>query len=460
MSASLTLTSGQHRQLAQHLFPGDGLEAVALLLCGRAGDGWRTRLVVNEIHLVPHGASVRSTTAVTWPTALLEPLLEKAARKGKSIVKIHGHERLARFSDQDDRSDLELFPSLDCWAPGPHGSAVMIDGDAIIGRLYVGDRMVALRHVNRVGDNLDFWRPAAGGAIPEHGLRVAQAFGAGTYQMLKNLRIGVVGCSGTGSVVVDQLARNSVGELILVDPDRVESKNLNRIVNSSAADAESAQFKVDVLADAVERLGFGTTVDRLPMSLFDPEAVRAISACDIVFGCMDSVDGRHLLNRLATFYSLPYFDLGVKLEADGEGGVDQVCGTVHYLQPGGSSLLSRHVYSLDQVRAAGLRRTDPKAYGALRKEGYIKGVAEDRPAVIQLNSLIASLAVNELLARLHPYRLDHNSEFAVHRLSLSHGIYEHLGDGEACPVFARHTGRGDVVPLLDMPELSEECSAA
>jgi hypothetical protein len=38
----------------------------------------------------------------------------------------------------------------------------------------------------------------------------------------------------------------------------------------------------------------------------------------------------------------------------------------------------------------------------LLEEGYIRGVAEDRPAVIQLNSLIANLAVNELLARLHP----------------------------------------------------------
>jgi hypothetical protein len=185
-----------------------------------------------------------------------------------------------------------------------------------------------------------------------------------------------------------------------------------------------------------------------------------VASCDLVFGCMDSVDGRHLLNRLATFYQLPYFDLGVKLEADGSGGVDQVCGTVHYLKPGGGSLLSRHVYTLEEVRAAGLARSDPTAYRALRKEGYIKGVAEDRPAVIQLNSLIASLAVNELLARLHPYRLDPNRDYAIHRISLSHGIYEHLADDNVCPVLCRNVGRADVVPLLDMPELSLTATAA
>lgn len=233
-----------------------------------------------------------------------------------------------------------------------------------------------------------------------------------------------------------------------------------RSPHASMSNVGQARFKVDVLGDAVDALGFETKIDRHACSLFDPEAVRAIASCDIVFGCMDSIDGRHLLNRLATFYSIPYFDLGVKLEADGRGGVDQVCGSVHYLKPGGSSLFSRHVYSLEQVRAAGLMRVDPNAYSALRREGYIKGVAEDRPAVIQLNSLIASLAINELLARLHPYRLDPNGEFAIHRVSLSHGIYEHLSDGEPCTILSRHVGRGEVMPLLDMPELSLERTAA
>ena len=251
-----------------------------------------------------------------------------------------------------------------------------------------------------------------------------------------------------------------MGELVLVDPDRVEHKNLNRIVNSHLSDADHACAKVDVMARAIAALGLGTRVETYATSLFEPEAVRAIASCDIVFGCMDSIDGRHLLNRLATFYGIAYFDLGVKLEADGQGSVDQVCGTVHYLQPGGSSLYSRHVYAMEQVRAAGLMRTDPVHYRALRREGYIKGVQEDRPAVIQLNSLIASLAINELLARLHPYRLDPNSDYAVHRLSLSHGIYEYLPDGEPCAVLARHVGRGDVQPLLDMPELSLEAVAA
>ena len=259
---------------------------------------------------------------------------------------------------------------------------------------------------------------------------------------------------------IEQLARNCVGTLVLVDPGYIEEKNLNRVLNATMEDAQYKRLKVEVAARAVSSMGLGTVVETYPNSLFERSTVLAVANCDIVFGCMDSIDGRHLLNKLATFYLIPYFDLGVKLVADGKGSVDQVCGTVHYLQPGGSSLLSRHVYTMEQVREAALMRTDPDAYRTQLKDGYIKGVQEERPAVIQLNSLVASLAVNELLARLHPYRLDPNGEYAVHRLSLSHGIYEHESDGEPCSLLARHVGRGDVKPLLEWTELSIKKEAA
>lgn len=463
MSVSLTLTGAQSDLLAAHLFPADGCEAVALLLCGRSAVIGRHRLLVQKIVVVPHeDCSIRTPDRVTWPTSYLEPLLVEAAKKGAAIVKIHGHRGYDQFSAVDDAADRELFPSVYAWTDtGPHGSAIMMDDGRIFGRVVdVEGRFSPMALVNIVGDDLKFFFHEGHGKVESFGTRVAQAFGSGTYALLRRLKIAVVGCSGTGSPVIEQLARNCVGSLVLVDPDHIEAKNLNRILNSTAQDAASAAAKVDVQARAIRAMGMGTSLETYRADLFDPEVVRAIAGCDIVFGCMDSVDGRHLLNKLATFYLLPYFDLGVKLEADGTGGVNQVCGSVHYLKPGGSSLLSRGVYAMEQVRAAGLYRTDRAAYKAQLGLGYIRGVAEDRPAVIQLNSLIASFAVNELLARLHPYRLDPNADYAVHRISLSHGIYENCDDGESCPALAKHVGRGDVTPLLEWAELSERKAAA
>lgn len=455
---TLTLTANQHAELMRHLFPDDGCEAVAIALCGRRVDQERHRLLVRKIVLIPYDVcSLRQPDRVTWPTDLLPPLLDEACRLGLAVVKIHGHHSFSYFSDTDDESDTALFPSIYAWTEnGPHASAILFGDGRMIGReVDESGKFRPLLSINVVGDDLVFWHSESQSSlVPEFGRRVAQTFGADTYDRLRKLRVAVIGCSGTGSPVIEQLARNCVGTLVLVDPDRIEEKNLNRILNATMIDAREQRFKVEVAARAVLEMGLGTVVETHPRSLFDQNTVLAVANCDVVFGCMDSVDGRHLLNKLATFYLLPYFDLGVKLEADGSGGVDQVCGTVHYLQPGGSSLLSRHVYTLEQVRSAGLLRTDPAAYRSQVDDGYLRGVQEERPAVIQLNTLIASLAVNEFLARLHPYRIDSNKEYAVHRLSLSHGIYEYESDGEPCSLLCRHVGRGDINPLLEWAELS------
>lgn len=466
MEVVLRLTGKQHAQLKAHLFPGDGNEAVAVALCGRRAGRERHCLTIRKITNIPYDqCSIRTPDRVTWSTQSLMPLLEEAARRGLAVLKIHSHPGgLGKFSDYDDRSDRDLFESIYGWMDDdqPHASAVMLPDGSIFART-VGAAGVfnPVSLVSVASDDLHFWHAQDGAAaVPEFARRHAQAFGAGTTAMLNRLSVAVVGCSGTGSPVIEQLVRLGVGKLVLIDPDVIEQKNLNRILNATIEDARLKWLKVDVLQRAIAQIGLPTEVVTFARDLAGPEVVKAIAECDVVFGCMDSVDGRHLLNRLAAFYLLPYFDVGVKLEADGRGGVDQICGTVHYLQPDGSSLLSRRTYSLEQVQAAALKRTDPIAYRDQLQSKYIVGVQEERPAVISVNMLFASLAVNEFLARLHPYRDDPNADFAAYRISLTQSRIIQDSDGEPCPVLARHAGRGDVRPLLDMPALSEERLAA
>lgn len=461
MSVTFSMTAMQRESLLRHLFPDDGCEAVALALCGRASHGQRQRLIVRKLDLVPYAAcSIRAPDRVTWPTDRLVPLLGEVAKKGYALVKIHGHTGYDRFSSVDDASDRQLFQSVYSWADSdaPHGSAIVMRDGRVFGRIVGEDgSFTEFSHCAVVGDDIEiFSKEGDGGVAAEYGRRVAQTFGARTFQLLRRLRIAVIGCSGTGSPVIEQLARNCVGALVLVDPDVVEVKNLNRILGSTMEDARRGTPKVEVAARSIAALEFGTEVTAVCASLFDRSVIREVSTCDVIFGCLDSIDGRFILNKLASFYSIPYIDLGVRIDADGEGGVTQVCGSVHYLKPGGSSLLSRHTFSLEQVRAAGLQRTDPSHYQNLLEEGYIRGVQEDRPAVVQLNSLIASLAVNELLARVHPYRIDPNEAYAVTRISLSHGIFEHEPEGAICPVLSRNVGRGDIEPPLDWVELSQK----
>jgi len=201
-------------------------------------------------------------------------------------------------------------------------------------------------------------------------------------------------------------------------------------------------------------MGLGQEVLPLATNLADKSTVSAVAECDVVFGCMDGAEGRHLLNRLATFYCLPYFDVGVGLAADGLGGIANIAGAVHYVQPGRSSLLSRGVYTMAEVEAESLQRTNPSLYERHRKEGYLRGIREDRPAVISVNMVFSALAVNEFLARLHPYRNQPNSEYASLGASLCEVQFYPEPESAPCQVLARHVGRGDVVPILERPELS------
>lgn len=288
---------------------------------------------------------------------------------------------------------------------------------------------------------------------PEQTKRFEQSFGSKTRRIVSHLTAGVVGVSGTGSPIAEMLYRLGIGELVLVDNDHVETKNLGRIYNSSTRDAEESRLKVDVIGDAFEKNGLPTQVRRIAGTTHDPKVISELAQCDIVFGCMDTESGRALLNRLATFYLIPYFDVGVNLQSDGEGGVSVVYGAVHYLKPGGSSLLSRRAISIENIEAEDLKRVNPELYQHRKEEKYIKGVSEERPAVITVNTMMASLAMNDFLARLHPYRRCPNAEMGCLRVDLREPVIYSEGDGSIDEALARWVGRGDVKPPLNMPAL-------
>ena len=457
----LRLTGGQHESLLKHLFPGDGMEAVAVALCGRRESPRASILMVHKIVMIPYAACRRDEYRITWPVELAQQLIAEAAQKHMGILKIHSHPGgYDQFSDVDDRSDSELFPSIHAWTDDglPQASAVMLPCGRIFGRIHLSDgSWQPLDRVAVAGDDILFFdhdqKPEE---VSADQLRTAQAFGAGTTTRFRHLTFGVLGSSGTGSWVIEQLGRIGSGRLIPVDPDRVENKNLNRIIETVSTDADAQRYKVHVFAERVPNFGTHCIVEPYADSVLNREIANRLAECDVLFGCVDSLEGRDVLNRIATFYTIPYFDLGVLLRADGKGGVETVCGSVHYLLPDGSSLLSRGVYTPEDLAAETLKRTNPEQYEALRKEGYIRGVRENSPAVISINGFIASAAVNEFLARIHQFRLELNSDQRWQLFDLVNCSWTHPPDGGPCPLLAKRAGRGDLLPFLDCNLIAEK----
>lgn len=465
---TLAMSGDQHDHLKSFLFPGDGKEAVAILLCRRRDGDRCHRLVVREIHEIPYDECTKRTgTLVTWSPGYIECILDRAAVEGLSIIKIHSHPNgYAAFSKIDDEGDALLLPMIRGWVEASvlHGSAVMLPDGQVFGRVLRKNRFDPIDCISVAGDDLHFWYADAGdGELPSFVASHAQAFDQGTIDRLRRLSIAVVGASGTGSPVIEQLVRLGVGELVIVDDDCMEHRNVNRILNSTMQDALSGRSKVETLAEAIDRVGLGTRVIAIKKNLWDPHVVETVAQCDVVFGCMDTVDGRYLLNALASYYTIPYFDIGVRLVASADAihknRIREVCGTVHYLRPGRSSLMSRGLFTMKQVAAAGLLRNDPAAHERQVQDGYIAGVEAHRPAVVSVNMFGASLAVNEFLARLHPYREEPNCSYAAVAFSLA--SIELISDPEDgfCDILAGTVGMGDTKPLLGLMELAERRAA-
>lgn len=454
---TLALGGRLHEEVRAHLFPGDGLEAAAILLCTRT-PGPRRRLLAREALFVPYAAcGRRERDAITWPGAFLEEALDRAGAEQLALVLIHSHPGgLFAFSDADDASDRQVMPSLFHAYGDLHGSAIMTADGAIRARLYGPD--ISPRPIDLVtvaGHDLLYWWDAEarlGGPSPR-----PIAFTGAMSQELGRLSAAVIGVSGTGSIVGEQLARLGFGRVKLIDFDRIERKNLNRILNSRLSDAEARRLKVEMFAEAVAGYRGEGVAEPTPASVLTRDAVLAASQADVIFCCVDTLEARQIADLLASAFLTPLFDVGVVIpvrKAREGVAIADVCGRIDYVQPGRSTLQDRGVYTPESLRAEYLRRHAPQAHQQELEAGYLKGLIEEAPAVITLNMRAAAGCVNEFIARAYPFRLEPNQRYARTQFSLAACEEDFTAEQAFTVADNAMVGRGGREPLLGLPALA------
>lgn len=130
-------------------------------------------------------------------------------------------------------------------------------------------------------------------------------------------------------------------KVTLVDFDRVEHKNLNRIINATLADAKENRLKVEMFAQAVDAYRGPGAALAIAETIVSREAVLAVSQCDVIFSCVDTHEARQIADLIASAFLIPLFDVGVVIPTRkaGQDGVAiaDVCGRIDYVQPGGST---------------------------------------------------------------------------------------------------------------------------
>ena len=449
-ASTLVLTKEQHEQLHNHLFPGDGLEAAAVLLCAR-GAGPRLRLLVRDIMLVPYGDCVREANFLRWPGMAIENAIDASAADDLSLILLHSHPGgYFEFSLQDDRSDQLTMPCIFQALGSLHGTAIMLPGGEMLARVYRSDmKPQKLELVTVAGDDINLWW--SDGAF----FKRPMAFGAESRGEMNRLTAAIIGASGTGSICTEQVARLGFGRIVTVDYDRVETKNLNRILNARAADV--GEYKVEVLARAVAGHRGDNVSVPVPTTILDREAVLLVSQADVIFCCVDSKEGRQIVDLIGSAFLIPIFDVGVCIPTRRAGedlAILDVCARVDYVRPGGPTLADRGVYTQAGLRAEYLKRAAPEQYHQELLDGYIKGVAEEAPSVISLNMRAASDLMLEFIARVYPFRHDTNGKYARRQLSFAAGEEEYMTEAAFDVSDNPLLAWGAQEPLIGLPFLS------
>jgi hypothetical protein len=354
------------------------------------------------------------------------------------------------FSAADDASDRLLAPALQQANAAWHGTAIMVPSGAVRARLYTrAMQPVAIGQVSVPGDTIQFWW--------NHDQPVPPAFTSGMKAWLKRLTACVIGVSGTGSIVAEQLARLGFGRIILIDFDRVEDKNLDRILNATTAHARDRALKVEMFADAIRAHHPETEVTTVASTIGEAKAVVASSGADFLFSCVDSAEGRHIADRIACYFAIPLFDVGVSIPTRAASGgsrcVAEVCGRIDYVFPGGATLKDRGVYDAAGLEAEYLRCVSPAAYADRVKEGYLRSLPEEAPAVIALNMRAAADCVMEMIARVFPFRHDPNERYARTIFMLADGDIERFAESDFERSGELPVGAGLTSPLLGLPSI-------
>jgi len=467
-SFSLTLREDHEAALRAHLLRGDGLEHAAYVLCGRAAirrDPWdreaHDKFLSMQVIPVPDDQILDAGPGlVTWSTASFVRALRAAAGAGQTVAVVHNHPAgMLSFSSQDDANEPDLVQlAVNRNGEGTRMLSLILTAEGRwAGRLWHLPRTGAhapLRMIRVPGARLGLHYPGRGLTVDRPAFeRQALAFGSALNDDLSRLRIGVVGCGGTGSAVAVLLARLGVGQVALFDNDTVDRTNLNRLHGARQQDADLMRPKVQVVAEAIAAMGLGVRVVPVEAWIGDPECRDALRACDLVFGCTDDHDGRLFLNRLAYYYLTPVIDIGLAIDAgDGDPpALRALDGRVTVLGPHETCLMCRGVVSGEQARGEAMKRCEPELYEQRKAEAYVAGGGNPAPAVVTFTTELACMAVNEMIHRLQGFRGPDGA--AAHRVRKFH-----LGEDRrprheprpACPVCAadEHWGRGDTDPFL------------
>jgi len=459
MRYTLTIRDEDYNEIKEHLIREDKNERVVFALCGRSFvENAEDRMLIKRIIKLDESQLILSTpTQVSWDNNEFIKVLKLAELKDYGIVIFHNHSNgLNKFSDADDLGEHNLFKLAYNRNGGnrPHGSVIMLPDGSLIGRVWKRDLSNDEFDIIRViGNSFKIWYPDRlnNYQSPEIFHRQKLAFGPALVQDFSKLKITVVGAGATGSATAMLLNRLGIGEIFIIDKDKIEESNLNRLEYATINDV--GKSKVEVLKKYIDNTGLNTKVTAINDWVSAPDAIKSLKVSDVVFGCTDDNAGRIILNRFAYFYLTPVIDMGLVISMKKDSyEIQDLQGRVSFIFPGSDCMLTKGIINSDIAYAENLKREDPDNYEKLKEEAYVIGEKNPSPAVVTFTTQIATLAVNELLNRIQTFNPNAIKPHKIYMFHRGIELSPKNREDNDCRICGNklYWARGDMKPFLDI----------
>ena len=396
-NCDILVTSGDHLRIMEHLFPGDQDEHGAILRAGIVRTESSFRLLIQDVQPAEFGTDYvpgRFGYRALAPAFINREILQ-CRDAGLAYLAIHNHygsDRHVRFSTVDLESHERGYPALldigrgvpvgalvygrrsvaaDVWLPD--GSRRSLGTYRVIGHQIT--RLHSQPHRKRESD-------------AEHDRQV-RMFGADGQHILRASRVAVVGLGGVGSLVAEYLARLGVGNLVLIDPDEIESSNLSRVVGATLVDVEVSQLKTQIAVRHAREMAIHTNLQPVAGDVSSDSVAQALRDCDFIFLAADSMRARLVVNALAHQYLIPAIQMGARIRRGTHGHLEDAMSAIRHIRPGAGCLWCNGLIDPTQLAI------EAKSDSERKEQAY--GVQEPNPSVITLNAVAAAHAVNDFL---------------------------------------------------------------
>ena len=326
---------------------------------------------------------------------------------------VHNHPQgPAEFSDIDDANELTLLTAITnrngpdisfvalLWSQGAWKARIRSGTTPLVAR--------PVRHVATLSASLRIFLDKPHTENDDLHARQATAFGQPFVDQLRSLRVAIVGAGGTGSPLIGLLARAGVGEIVVIDGDRLERSNLNRVRGARTSDV--GKNKAVIQKRFIDDLELPVRVAAITNYLdLDPSAVDGLASCDLVFGCTDDQIGREVMNTALYIYAQAYVDVGLGGQVDedsaGRPYLRYHFGRVSTILPEqGECLFCQGVLRDVWIRHQYAVRENPDLTAEQARERYLEHGGEQAPGVGPFTGAVADYAAATLFDLIRPFR--------------------------------------------------------